>query len=96
MSNYDKYIVDTTDFQANKLNLFEARTNTRVVLDNLSETIFKDVLNYVFKYKFNFNDFDKVFIKTEKNIKKISDLEFNDIDFNFTTINYLLDNSNDI
>jgi hypothetical protein len=95
MSNYDKYIVDTTEFQANKLNLFEAKTNIRVVLDNLSETIFKDVLNYVFKYKFNFNDFDKVIIKTEKNIKKISDLEFNDIDFNFTTINYLLDNSND-
>lgn len=95
MSSYDKYIVDTTDFQANKLNLFEARTNTRVVLDNLSETIFKDVLNYVFKNKFNFIDFDKVIIKTEKNIKKISDLEFKDIDFNFTTINYLLDNSND-
>jgi hypothetical protein len=95
MSNYDKYIVDTTEFQANKLNLFEARTNTRVVLDNLSETIFKDVLNYVFKYKFNFIDFDKVLIKTEKSIKNISDLEFSDIDFNFTTINYLLDNSND-
>jgi len=95
MSNYDKYIIQTNDFQANKLNLFEARTNTRVVLDNLNETVFKDVLNFIFKNKFNFNDFNKVLIKTEKSIKNISDLEFSDIDFNFTTINYLLDNSND-
>lgn len=95
MSNYDKYIIQTNDFQANKLNLFEARTNTRVVLDNLNETVFKDVLNFIFKNKFNFNDFNKVLIKTEKSIKNISDLEFSDIDFNFTTINYLLDNGND-
>ena len=90
MNNYEKYIVNTNEFMSNKINLFEASTNTRVIIDNLNNDEFKDVINYVFKNKFNFIDSNNVYIKTEKSIKKIIDLEFNDINTNFMTINFIL------
>jgi len=93
--NYEDFVIDTNDFQANKINLFEAATNTRVILDTIDESIFKDVLNYVFKNKFHFSNFENVIIQTDSKIKKITELEYNDFDINFTTINLILNKNND-
>ncbi len=90
--DYEKYIINTNKFMANKINIFEASTNTRVILDVIDKEVFKNVLNYVFNNKFNFLNKNKVIIKTHSKIININEIEYDDFDFG--TINYILDNNN--
>ena len=88
--NYENYIIKTDCILANKINFFEAKTQTLVVLNEMYENNFKNILEYIFKNKFNFNELDKIIIKTQKTIKKFDTIEYSDFDFNLTSINYLL------
>ena len=93
-TNYNDYIIDTNNILANKINFFEAKTKQCVVLNELNETNFKDLLSYIFINKFHFENLDNLIIKMEKNIKKFNDIKFTDFDINSTSINYLFYNIN--
>ena len=91
-NNYDNYIINTDSILINKINFFEAKTKKLIVLNEMHEDVFKNILEYIFKNKFNFSDLDKVYIKTQKTIKKFNNIEYSDFDFNLTSLNYLLYN----
>lgn len=93
-NNYDYCIINTDTILVNKINFFEAKTKKLVVLNEMHENNFKDILEYIFKNKFNFENLDKVYIQTQKIIKNFNNIEYSDFDFNLTSINYLLYNTN--
>lgn len=88
--DYSFYIKSTESITCNAVNL--QYHNNVVSLQYITEENFKQILHHILENIFKINDISKILFKINLKIKKFDELIFDDIDYEFYKMIYIIDN----
>lgn len=87
----NKYIYKTDNFHSGKINIFEAKTNTRIVLDNIDKDNYIKVFSNILKSKFSVKNLEDITFKLYFKIRKLNEIKYEDFGYSQGIIIYILD-----